>query len=166
MLVVGLEEVTHVSDVVVGYVHKVHAWVRRVAVIFISSNHEVFADFFESLHGYVVRYVIIKQGVRGKGLFRRLLCLQEFDLVMTPWRSKFWVKVRTKTNRVGPSGIITIAVLGLSGTEYKLFSWYDVRSETNRFWRGCSGREDPIAMGTDTGSVNTAEIWDNDVGIC
>ena len=56
-----------------------------------------------------------------------------------------WDNVRTKTNRVGLSGIETIAGLGLSGTKAKLF-WYDVSTKRKRWWHGCSGRESPLAM--------------------
>ena len=68
----------------------------------------------------------------------------------------------TKTNRVDLRGNVTI--LGLSGTEAKVFSWYDVRAKIKRCWHGCSGREAPIAMVVDARAVSSAEIWDNAVG--
>ena len=37
-----------------------------------------------------------------------------------------WENVKTKTNRVGLSGIETIVGLGIGGNEYNFFSWYDV----------------------------------------
>ena len=51
MVVVGLEEVTHISDFVVRYSHKVPVWVRHVVEIVISINHEGFIYFIESMCG-------------------------------------------------------------------------------------------------------------------
>ena len=51
-----------------------------------------------------------------------------------------------------------------SGTEAKVFSWYDVRAETKRWWNGFSGREAMLMMGVDAGVLSTAERWDKAVG--
>ena len=49
-----------------------------------------------------------------------------------------WCNVRTKPNRFGLGGNINI--LGLSGTEAKMFLRYDVRAKIKRWWHGFSGR--------------------------
>ena len=86
-----------------------------------------------------------------------------FGLIGTKYIISLCDNVRTKTNRVGLSGIKTTVGLGLSGTEAKVFSWYDVRAKTKRWWNGCSSREAPLATGADAGAVGAAEIWYNDV---
>ena len=45
MLLVGMEVVPHVCGIVVRYEHDVLVWVRRVVVLVISRNLEVFPGF-------------------------------------------------------------------------------------------------------------------------
>ena len=40
-----------------------------------------------------------------------------------------------------------------------------MREKTKRWWNGCSGREDPLEMGTDDEEVAAVERWDNAVVI-
>ena len=72
--------------------------------------------------------------------------------------------MRTKSYRVGLSGIKTIVGLILSGIEAKLFSWYDMRDKTKLWWHGCSDREAPLAVGMGVEAVAASERWYNDVG--
>ena len=55
--------------------------------------------------------------------------------------------------------------LGLSGTKSKLFSCYDLSAKTKCWWNGYSGREVPLTMEADAGSVAVAEMLDKAVGI-
>ena len=66
MLVVGIDEVCHVSEVVVSYAQKVPIWVSRVFLIVSSINNEFLTDFVESMF-YIVRWEIIgKWVISGK----------------------------------------------------------------------------------------------------
>ena len=59
-MIVGMEEVPHVSDVVVIYAKKVPVGVRRVVKILRIINQEVFPDFVESLCRYIGQEIIGK----------------------------------------------------------------------------------------------------------
>ena len=96
-MAVGLEEVPHVSDVVVSYTHKFSAWVRRIVEIVRSIKHEVFTDFVDSMYGYLGQEIIGKRDIISKGVPERLLCPQEFGIVFTPWRRTLWYDRRKKT---------------------------------------------------------------------
>ena len=88
-----------------------------------------------------------------------ILCPHNFGLVVTHFISTLWYYVSNKTNWVGLIGIKSIAELGLSGKKTKVFSWYYVRAKTNRWWQGCIGRESPLAIDVDTGSLTSSERW-------
>ena len=60
MLVIWMEEVSHVSNVVVSYAYKVPVWLRRIVAIIIISNHEFFPDLVASLCGDVGQEIIGK----------------------------------------------------------------------------------------------------------
>ena len=55
-----MEEVSHVSNVVVSYAYKVPVWLRRIVAIIIISNHEFFPDLVASLCGDVGQEIIGK----------------------------------------------------------------------------------------------------------
>ena len=71
MLVVGKEEVPHVSGFFIRYKQKVPAWERIVVAIVISINHEVFPYFIESLKGVVERDITGKLNISGKIVFKK-----------------------------------------------------------------------------------------------
>ena len=59
-------------------------------------------------------------------------------LIGTDAIMSLWDNVSTRTNWFDLSGNITI--LGLSGTEAKVFLWCYVRAKIKRWWHGFSGR--------------------------
>ena len=71
MLVVGKEDVPHVSDFVIGDKNMMLAWERIVVEIVISINHEVFPYFIESLKGVVERDITGKLNISGKIVFKK-----------------------------------------------------------------------------------------------